>query len=118
MPPCARDGGATRWRGRLPAVGVVESSAVPERMVRANGVDLCVETFGDPVEPAILLLISGATASMDWWDDEFCRRPAAGGRFVIRYDYRDTVSGSIASIPSRVSRGVRGGSIVRDKCRP
>jgi pimeloyl-ACP methyl ester carboxylesterase len=58
-------------------------------MVRANGVDLCVEAFGDPEAPAILL-ISGAAASMDWWDAEFCRRLAAGGRFVIRYDHRDT----------------------------
>ena len=27
---------------------------------------------------------------MDWWEDEFCRRLAAGPRFVIRYDQRDT----------------------------
>ena len=27
---------------------------------------------------------------MDWWDDEFCERLAAGGRYVIRYDTRDT----------------------------
>jgi pimeloyl-ACP methyl ester carboxylesterase len=27
---------------------------------------------------------------MDWWEDEFCARLAAGGRFVIRYDHRDT----------------------------
>jgi pimeloyl-ACP methyl ester carboxylesterase len=60
-----------------------------EAMVRANGVDLCVETFGDPRAPAILL-ISGAAASMDWWDAEFCRRIAEGGRLVIRYDHRDT----------------------------
>jgi pimeloyl-ACP methyl ester carboxylesterase len=60
-----------------------------ETMVRTNGVDLCVETFGDQEAPAILL-ISGATASMDWWDAEFCRRLATGGRFVIRYDHRDT----------------------------
>jgi pimeloyl-ACP methyl ester carboxylesterase len=58
-------------------------------MVRANGVELCVETFGDLDAPAILL-ISGAAASMDWWDADFCRRLAAGGRFVIRYDHRDT----------------------------
>jgi hypothetical protein len=32
-----------------------------ERMVRANGVDLCVETFGDSADPAILL-IHGASA--------------------------------------------------------
>lgn len=54
-----------------------------------NGVELCVETFGDATSPAILL-ISGAAASMDWWDPEFCGRLAAGGRFVIRYDHRDT----------------------------
>jgi pimeloyl-ACP methyl ester carboxylesterase len=60
-----------------------------EAMVRVNGVDLCVETFGDPRAPAILL-ISGAAASMDWWDTEFCRRIAEGDRLVIRYDHRDT----------------------------
>jgi pimeloyl-ACP methyl ester carboxylesterase len=60
-----------------------------ERMVRANGVDLCLETFGDPEDPAILL-IAGVANSMDWWEDEFCERLAAGGRFVIRYDHRDT----------------------------
>jgi pimeloyl-ACP methyl ester carboxylesterase len=58
-------------------------------MIRANGVDLCVESFGDPASPAILL-IGGAASSMDWWHDEFCERLAAGPRFVIRYDLRDT----------------------------
>ena len=57
--------------------------------VRANGVDLCVETFGDSSSPA-LLLIGGAASSMDWWEDAFCERLAAGLRFVIRYDNRDT----------------------------
>jgi pimeloyl-ACP methyl ester carboxylesterase len=58
-------------------------------MRHVNGVELCVETFGARQAPAILL-ISGAAWSMDWWDAEFCRRLAAGGRFVIRYDHRDT----------------------------
>ena len=57
--------------------------------MRANGVDLCVETFGDASSAAILL-ISGAASSMDWWEDELCERLAAGPRFVIRYDHRDT----------------------------
>jgi pimeloyl-ACP methyl ester carboxylesterase len=57
--------------------------------VRVNGVDLCVETFGDPADPAILLIM-GAGASMDWWQDDFCTRLAAGPRRVIRYDHRDT----------------------------
>lgn len=59
-----------------------------EEMVRANGVELCVETFGDRAAPAILL-ISGGASSMDYWDPEFCHR-LADGRFVIRYDHRDT----------------------------
>jgi len=60
-----------------------------EKIVRANGVDLCLETFGDPADAAILL-IGGAAASMDWWYDELCERLAGGGRFVVRYDLRDT----------------------------
>jgi len=60
-----------------------------DEIVHANGVDLCVETFGDPTDPAILLVM-GSTASMDWWEDEFCARLAAGSRLVIRYDHRDT----------------------------
>jgi pimeloyl-ACP methyl ester carboxylesterase len=59
------------------------------RIVQANGVDLCTQTFGDPADAAILL-VHGATASMSAWDDGFCERLAAGGRFVIRYDHRDT----------------------------
>ena len=32
----------------------------------------------------------GVGGSMLWWDDGFCRMLADGGRFVIRYDHRDT----------------------------
>jgi pimeloyl-ACP methyl ester carboxylesterase len=60
-----------------------------ERVIKANGVDICAESFGDPADPAVLLIM-GATVSMLGWDDEFCRRLAAGGRRVIRYDNRDT----------------------------
>ncbi|GAA2051690.1 hypothetical protein GCM10009839_68510 [Catenulispora yoronensis] len=58
-------------------------------MVRANGVDLCVEQFGDPAHPTILL-VHGASASMLWWPRELCERLAAGRRHVIRFDNRDT----------------------------
>lgn len=60
-----------------------------ESIVRANGVDLCVGAFGDAGDPAILLIM-GSSASMDWWEDDFCERLAAGSRFVVRYDHRDT----------------------------
>lgn len=68
-----------------------------KRIIPVNGVELCVETFGDPGDPAILL-IGGAASSMDWWEDEFCARLAAGLRFVIRYDNRDT--GQSTSYPA------------------
>ena len=60
-----------------------------EKVVAANGASLCVQAFGDPADPAVLL-IAGTGASMVAWEDGFCRRLAEGGRFVIRYDHRDT----------------------------
>jgi pimeloyl-ACP methyl ester carboxylesterase len=68
-----------------------------ETMVPANGVDLCLETFGAGDDPAVLLIAGGAR-SMDWWEDGFCHRLAGGGRFVIRYDHRDT--GRSTSFPA------------------
>jgi pimeloyl-ACP methyl ester carboxylesterase len=61
---------------------------VAERMTEANGVDLCTESFGDPGDPPILLMM-GVGASMLWWEEGFCRL-LAERRFVIRYDHRDT----------------------------
>jgi pimeloyl-ACP methyl ester carboxylesterase len=58
-------------------------------MIEANGVELCTESFGDPADPPILLIM-GTGASMLWWEEGFCRMLADGGRLVIRYDLRDT----------------------------
>lgn len=60
-----------------------------EKLVQLNDIELCVETFGDPANPAILF-IDGASASMLWWETELCEQIARGDRFVIRYDNRDT----------------------------
>jgi pimeloyl-ACP methyl ester carboxylesterase len=60
-----------------------------ERLIEANGVELCAEAVGDPADPPILLIM-GIGASMLWWEEGFCRMLADGGRFVIRYDHRDT----------------------------
>lgn len=59
-----------------------------ERIVKANGIELCTESFGDENNPAILLL-AGATVSMLLWDAEFCNRLSEKGFLVIRYDNRD-----------------------------
>src|SRR4051794_14507929 len=58
-------------------------------IIEANGAELSPEPFGDPGDPPILLVM-GLGASMLWWDEGFCRMLAEGGRFVIRYDHRDT----------------------------
>ena len=60
-----------------------------ERMIEANGVELCTEAFGEPTDPPILLVM-GLGGSMLWWEEGFCRLLAGRGRFVIRYDHRDT----------------------------
>jgi pimeloyl-ACP methyl ester carboxylesterase len=62
---------------------------VTERMIEANGVELCTEPFGDPGDPPVLLVM-GIGGSMLWWEEGFCRMLAEGGRLVIRYDHRDT----------------------------
>jgi pimeloyl-ACP methyl ester carboxylesterase len=62
---------------------------VTEQMVDVDGAALCVEAFGDPADPAVLL-IHGACASMLWWPVELCERLAARGLRVIRFDNRDT----------------------------
>jgi pimeloyl-ACP methyl ester carboxylesterase len=62
---------------------------VAEQLLAVDGVQLCVETFGSPSDPAVLLIAGGAQ-SMVWWEDEFCGRLAAAGRWVVRYDHRDT----------------------------
>ena len=60
-----------------------------ERMIDTNGVELCSEAFGEATDPP-MLLIAGLGGSMLWWEEGFCRLLADGGRFVIRYDQRDT----------------------------
>jgi len=51
-------------------------------------VELEYDTFGDPKNPA-LLLIMGYTAQMVAWEEDFCKMFAAKNFFVIRFDNRD-----------------------------
>jgi pimeloyl-ACP methyl ester carboxylesterase len=62
---------------------------VPERIVIANSVEICTEDFGATTDRTVVL-VNGATSSMLRYDAAFCRRLAAGGRHVIRFDNRDT----------------------------
>lgn len=66
-------------------------------MISVDGGSLFTESFGGRADPAILLIM-GAMASGAWWPDEFCAELAGRGRFVIRYDHRDT-GGSVSYAP-------------------
>lgn len=59
------------------------------RTIGSGALIIQTESFGEPTAPAILMTM-GATASMLWWPDELCRMLADAGRYVIRYDNRDT----------------------------
>ncbi|WP_395659676.1 alpha/beta fold hydrolase [Nocardioides sp.] len=54
----------------------------------SNGIVIEYDTFGDPADPAVLLVM-GFGAQLLGWDAEFCRLLAGRGRYVIRYDNRD-----------------------------
>jgi pimeloyl-ACP methyl ester carboxylesterase len=83
---------------------------VAERIIQVGGVELCAEAFGDPADPPILLVM-GMGGSMLWWEEGFCRMLADGGRFVIRYDHRDT-GRSVTYEPGRP--GYTSGDLVTD----
>jgi pimeloyl-ACP methyl ester carboxylesterase len=55
---------------------------------QTNGIELEYETFGDPSDPAILLVM-GLGIQLLGWDERFCKMLTERGYFVIRYDNRD-----------------------------
>jgi pimeloyl-ACP methyl ester carboxylesterase len=59
------------------------------RAIRTDDIEIATEAFGAPSHPPVLLIMGGM-ASMLWWPEEFCARLAGRGRYVIRYDQRDS----------------------------
>ena len=53
-----------------------------------RGVTLCYETFGDP-DDAPILLIMGLATQMIAWHEDFCGQLAERGFYVVRFDNRD-----------------------------
>lgn len=54
----------------------------------ANGIELEYDTFGDPTDPP-LVLVMGLGAQMILWEEDFCAALAAAGFHVVRFDNRD-----------------------------
>jgi pimeloyl-ACP methyl ester carboxylesterase len=61
---------------------------VTEELCTVGDVELCYERFGDPRDPA-LLLVMGLGTQMLGWHDDFCTQLAGRGFHVIRFDNRD-----------------------------
>jgi len=61
---------------------------MPELVCRVGDLDIAYETFGDPANPAVLLVMGLGTQMLGWHED-FCAEIAGRGFHVIRYDNRD-----------------------------
>lgn len=60
----------------------------PEQVVDCNGIQLNYDSYGDPSDPPILLIMGLAT-QMIYWDETLCKMLASCGFWVIRFDNRD-----------------------------
>jgi pimeloyl-ACP methyl ester carboxylesterase len=67
----------------MAAVQTPEPTLVP-----VNGITIAYDTFGDPADPT-LLLVMGLGASRVAWDQEFAQAIADRGFHVVRFDNRD-----------------------------
>ena len=59
-----------------------------ESIASVNGVEIAYETFGDPTDET-MLLIMGLGVQMLGWDEQLCRTLAGRGYHVVRFDNRD-----------------------------
>jgi pimeloyl-ACP methyl ester carboxylesterase len=59
-----------------------------ESIASVNGVEIAYETFGDPADETILLIM-GLGVQMLGWDERFCGELAGRGYQVVRFDNRD-----------------------------
>lgn len=64
-----------------------------EAIVRANGIDIAYDTFGDNTKPP-MILIMGLSSQMIIWEDDFCSQLAGKGFWLIRFDNRDVGNSS------------------------
>jgi pimeloyl-ACP methyl ester carboxylesterase len=72
-----------------------------------NGISLCYDTFGDPSDPAALLVM-GLSGQMIWWSPQLCELLASRGFFVVRFDNRDIGrSSKVPGPPIRRSDTIR-----------
>jgi pimeloyl-ACP methyl ester carboxylesterase len=70
------------------AADPLASARMTEGIAHVGELDICYETFGNPQDPA-LLLVMGLGTQMIAWPVGFCEQLVEQGFFVIRSDNRD-----------------------------
>lgn len=70
-------------------------------VILPSGVRICYQTFGEPSDPAVIL-IAGNTCSMLDWREELLPlfSPADNPYYLVRYDHRDTGLSTEFPVPS------------------
>jgi pimeloyl-ACP methyl ester carboxylesterase len=76
-----------------------------EQFTDVGPVTLCYETFGDPADPAMLLIMGLATQMVGWHED-FCAELVERGFYVIRFDNRDAGHSTIVDAPPPSEREI------------
>ena len=69
-----------------------------ERFCNSGELTICYQTFGDPADPTVLLVMGLGTQMLGWHED-FCRELAGRGFHVVRYDNRDIGHSSRVEAP-------------------
>lgn len=84
-----------------------------EEFCRVGEIELCYESFGDPADPTVLLVM-GLGTQMVAWRPEFCAQLVGRGFRVVRFDNRDIgrstkVGGRPPTVAQLLSRSPKAG---------
>jgi pimeloyl-ACP methyl ester carboxylesterase len=71
---------------------------VDEHFCHSGELTICHQTFGDPADPTVLLVM-GLGTQMIGWNVDFCEELAGRGFHVVRYDNRDVGRSSRVDAP-------------------
>ena len=94
-----------------PAHDIVDHSIAPllpgEARIEANGLEFAYQTFGDPADPPVLMVM-GLGTQMIGWPEALLEDLAGRGHYVIRYDNRDIgCSTHLDHLPSPTTADLR-----------
>ncbi len=102
---------SARGRAKHAPVAVSEELFAPV----SGGIELCYQTFGDPSDEP-MVLVMGLGGPMTWWDPDLCELLARAGFYVVRFDNRDI--GRSSQAQGRVTRATLSRAFMGGRVRP